>query len=235
MRRRLFYGLLYTVIAAVVVALVLLCVRLLPRAPLSQSFASSTAVYDTNGRLLRLTLSDDDKYRLWTPLDEISPTLIEATLLHEDRYFKIHPGINPFALGRGAWRTFFTNERRQGGSTISMQLARLKYRLNSRSVGGKIKQIARALQLEACYGKNDILEAYLNLVPYGANIEGVGAASLIYFSKRAEKLTLPPFLATRIFRRAPMTASFLRSTYSVIHLTTLSSRSLFRGRVRTRD
>jgi penicillin-binding protein 1C len=177
--------------------------RLWPRAPLSQSFASSTAIYDANGRLLRLTLSDDDKFRLWTPLKEISPTLIEATLLHEDRHFNIHPGINPFALGRGAWRTYFTDERRQGGSTITMQLARLKYRLNSRSVIGKLKQIARAMQLEMSYSKSDILEAYLNLVPYGANIEGVGAGSLIYFGKRAEKLTLPEALTLTVIPQSP--------------------------------
>ena len=193
----------YCLIALTIMAVAILCIRLWPRAPLSQSFASSTAVYDSNGRLLRLTLSDDDKFRLWTPLKEISPTLVEATLLHEDRHFKTHPGINPFALGRGAWRTYFTDERRQGGSTISMQLARLKYRLNSRSVTGKLKQIARAVQLEMSYSKNDILEAYLNLVPYGANIEGVGAASLIYFSKRAEKLTLPEALAMTVIPQSP--------------------------------
>ncbi len=203
LKRRLFYRLRYCLIALTIMAVALLCIRLWPRAPLSQSFASSTAVYDTNGRLLRLTLSDDDKFRLWTPLKEISPTLVEATLLHEDRHFKLHPGINPFALGRGAWRTYFTDERRQGGSTITMQLARLKYRLNSRSVAGKVKQIARAIQLEMSYSKNDILEAYLNLVPYGANIEGVGAASLIYFSKRAEKLTLPEALAMTVIPQSP--------------------------------
>jgi penicillin-binding protein 1C len=133
------------IIAALILTTALTCIRLWPRAPLSQSFASSTAIYDANGKLLRLTLSDDDKFRLWTPLKEISPTLIEATLLHEDRHFNMHPGINPFALGRGAWRTYFTDERRQGGSTITMQLARLKYRLNSRSVMGKLKQITRAM------------------------------------------------------------------------------------------
>jgi penicillin-binding protein 1C len=193
----------FFMIAALIFATTLTCIRLWPRAPLSQSFASSTAIYDANGKLLRLTLSDDDKFRLWTPLKEISPTLIEATLLHEDRHFNMHPGINPFALGRGAWRTYFTDERRQGGSTITMQLARLKYRLNSRSITGKLKQIARAVQLEMSYSKKEILEAYLNLVPYGANIEGVGAGSLIYFGKRAEKLTLPEALTLTVIPQSP--------------------------------
>ncbi len=193
----------FCMITALILIAAFTCIRLWPRAPLSQSFASSTAIFDVHGKLLRLTLSDDDKFRLWTPLNEISPTLIEATLLHEDRHFNMHPGINPFALGRGAWRTYFTNERRQGGSTITMQLARLKYRLNSRSVAGKMKQILRAAQLEMSYSKNDILEAYLNLVPYGANIEGVGAGSLIYFSKRAEKLTLPEALTLTVIPQSP--------------------------------
>ncbi len=178
-------------------------VRYWPRAALSEKFSSSVAVYDANNRLLRLTLSDDDKYRLWTPLKEIAPTLVEATLLHEDRHFFHHPGVNPFALGRGAWRTYLTDERRQGGSTLTMQLARLKYKLNTRTVPGKVKQVIRALELELCYSKNDILEAYLNLVPYGANIEGVGAGSLIYFAKRAEKLTLPEALSLTVIPQSP--------------------------------
>jgi penicillin-binding protein 1C len=192
---------------AITVAVVCLCViaivRVWPRAPLAASFASSIAVYDANGKLLRLTLSDDDKYRLWTPLKEISPLLVEATLLHEDRHFRKHLGVNPFALTRGAWRTYFTRERRQGGSTITMQLARLKYGMASRTIGGKVQQVLRALQLEAMYGKDDILEAYLNLVPYGGNIEGVGAGSLIYFGKRAEKLTLPEALALTVIPQSP--------------------------------
>lgn len=192
----------FAVITLVIVASVMI-VRLWPRPPLSNSFASSIAVYDTNNKLLRLTLSDDDKYRLWTPLKEISPTLVEATLLHEDRHFRKHPGVNPFALTRGAWRTYFTDERRQGGSTITMQLARLKYGMASRTVAGKVQQIARALQLEISYSKDEILEAYLNLVPYGANIEGVGAGSLIYFGKRAEKLTLPEALALTVIPQSP--------------------------------
>ena len=77
-----------------------------------------------------------------------------------------------------------------GGSTITMQLARLRFSLDTRSIGGKLLQIARAIQLERHYSKDEILEAYLNLAPYGANIEGIGTASLIYFDKPAFKLSL---------------------------------------------
>ncbi len=190
-------------VIVLLVAIILVIVRVLPRPPLSMAFASSTAIYDTNHKLLRLTLADDEKYRLWTPLKEISPTLIAATLLHEDRHFRQHPGVNPFALTRGAWRTYATDLRRQGGSTITMQLARLKYGMASRTVAGKLQQVLRALQLEAMYSKDAILEAYLNLVPYGANIEGVGAGSLIYFGKRAQNLSLPEALALTVIPQSP--------------------------------
>ncbi len=195
------------------IATIALCaLRFAPKPPLAAGFASSTAVYDAHGNLLRLTLSADDKYRLWTPLADISPQLVDAVLLHEDQYFRFHFGVNPSALLRGAWRTFFTDERRQGGSTITMQVARMKYRLNSRTIPGKIGQIARAIELEALYGKDEILEAYLNLVPAGGNIEGVGAASLVFFGKRAEKLSLPEALALAVIPQSPARRGAGRAT-----------------------
>lgn len=177
--------------------------RVLPRAPLSSGFSSSVAVYDSQHRLLRLTLSADEKYRLWVPLGAFSPFLVEAVLLHEDKHFYRHPGINPVALLRAASETYLSGRRRIGGSTVTMQLARLIYRIHSRSVPGKLHQMARALQLEALYSKNEILEAYLNLVPYGRNIEGVGAASLIYFGKPADHLTLPEALTLAVIPQSP--------------------------------
>ncbi len=182
--------------------------RLWPKPPLwgpaSPGFSSSVAVYDSRHRLLRLTLSADEKYRLWTPLKELSPTLIEATLLHEDRHFYHHFAVNPVALGRAIYVTYFSRARRVGGSTITMQVARLRYRIASRSVGGKLRQIARALWLELRYSKDEILEAYLNLVPCGKNIEGVAAASLIYFAKPAGKLLLPEALTLAVIPQSPV-------------------------------
>ena len=155
-----------------------------------------------DGSLLRLTLALDEQYRLWIPLKDISPTLIDAVKLQEDQWFYWHIGVNPLSISRGAWRTYSGNNR-QGGSTLTMQLARLLYQLNTRSPSGKIKQVALALWLEARYGKHDILEAYLNLAPYGRNIQGVGAASLIYFGKTADKLTLPETLTLAVIPQKP--------------------------------
>jgi penicillin-binding protein 1C len=154
-------------------AAVLLACRLWPHPPLRDRLPSSTAVYDDRGRLLRLTLASDDRYRLWVPLAQIAPSLTEGVLLHEDRWFRWHPGFNPYGLLRGAWVTYARHGHPQGGSTISMQLARLLWHLDTRTPLGKLRQIARAVQLELCYSKHAILEAYLNAAPYGGNVEGV--------------------------------------------------------------
>ena len=202
----------FTLLLFAVLAIAFITTRLYPKFPLSSHYTSSVAVYDTRGQLLRLTLAKDDRYRLWLPLDSISPEITEAFLLQEDRWFYRHPGVNPLALVRGGWRTYFTREPRQGGSTITMQLARLMDRNPSRSLGGKVKQIARALQLEAMYSKREILEAYLNLVPYGANIEGVGAASLIHFGKSTQALSLPESLTLAVIPQAPARRTLGRTT-----------------------
>ncbi len=162
--------------------------------PLDRWFTSSRAVYDRQGKLLRLTLSDDQKYRIWYPLDQISPSLVEAALLKEDHGFFMHPGINPVALVRAAVSTYVVRSRRIGGSTITMQVARMLYGIRSKNIGAKVYQITRALQLELFHSKREILEAYLNLVPMGANVEGIGAASLIYFHKNPVRLSLPEAL-----------------------------------------
>ena len=141
-----------------------------------------------DGELLRISLTPDDKYRLYTPLDEISPYVRHATILYEDRFFKYHPGVNPVALARATIDYISGVPHPAGASTITMQVARLKYDMNTRGIGGKLKQIAAALYIDLFYSKDEILEAYLNLAPYGGNIESIGAASLIYFDKPASQL-----------------------------------------------
>ena len=160
---------------------------LLPKPALLDGISFSQCVRDRHGKLLRVTLSADQKFRIWTPLEEISPDLIDATLRYEDKYYAHHPGVNPIALARGAGDLLRLHRATTGGSTITMQLARLRFHLHTRTVSGKLQQIMRALELERHYSKNQILEAYLNLAPYGRNIEGIGAASEIYFDKPASK------------------------------------------------
>ena len=167
----------------------------IPRPPLLEGVAFSTPVLDRDEELLRLSLARDEVYRVRTPLKDIAPELVEATLLYEDRYFYQHAGVNPLALLRAFQTTYLSGGRRMGASTITMQLARLRYGLDTTTVWGKLQQIERAFALERHYSKEEILEAYLNLAPYGGNIEGVGAASLIYFQTKAANLTLTESLS----------------------------------------
>ena len=188
--------------AVAALAAVLVLLRLLPAEPLQRSAPLSRAFYSSDGALLRVTLAGDEQYRVWTLLAEIDPRLVRAVQLYEDRWFYFHPGVNPVSLVRGAWSSY-SGGTRKGASTLTMQLARRLYRIDSGSPSGKFKQVMAALWLEARYGKRDLLEAYLNLAPYGGNIEGVGAASLVYFGKRASQLSLPEALALAVIPQNP--------------------------------
>ena len=185
--------------------LALFCVgfRFWPHPRLSDGVLFSTAYYDREGKLLRLALTGDDRYRLWTPLEEMSPLLVEGVMRHEDRWFYYHPGFNPYSLMRGFWVSYLRGGHPQGGSTLTMQLARMYWKLNTRTLPGKAMQILRAAQLELSYSKRDILEAYLNYAPYGRNIESIGAASLIYFNKPSQALTLPEALTLAVLPQSP--------------------------------
>jgi len=174
----------------------------LPKPSLLEGVSFSQCVRDRNGKLLRVTLTSDQKFRLWTSLPNISPALIDATLQFEDKYYRYHPGINPVALVRAVFN-LRPGGAHSGASTITMQLARLRYHLPTRTLGGKFVQIVRALELERHYSKSEILEAYLNLAPYGRNIEGVGAASQIYFGKTAAHLTRPESISLCVIPQSP--------------------------------
>lgn len=165
-----------------------------PRPDLYGKAGFSRIFLDRRDRVLRITLAPDGAYRIFTPLTAMPPELMEATLLYEDRSFYRHPGVNPLALLRSVAQMALGG-RRMGGSTISMQVVRLTRKFSTASIPGKLRQIWQALVLERHYGKDEILEAYLNLAPYGANVEGVGAAARIWFHKEAAELSLPEILA----------------------------------------
>lgn len=165
---------------------------------------ASYAVTDRDGKLLRLSLSSDEKYRLWTPLAELPDVLQKATLEYEDRWFYRHPGVNPIALVRAAWSSLVVRERWMGASTLTMQLARQRWRLKTHTVAGKLKQIGYALWLERHFSKLQLLEAYLNLAPYGANIEGAGAAAWVYFHKPAAELNRDEARALALIPQNPV-------------------------------
>lgn len=161
-------------------------------------------VLDSEGGIMRIGRAEDGIYRLRVSLDDIVPSAVEALIRYEDRYFFSHPGVNPFSLLRAAWSTYASGERRMGGSTITMQVARMRLKLDSSGIGGKLRQIWTALLLERHYDKQDILEAYFNLAPYGGNIEGIEAASRIYFDCPAARLTEAESHALTIVPQNPL-------------------------------
>ena len=189
-------------VAILTVPAILLLIRLYPWRPLSDLVPQSTSIWSADGELLRATLAADGQYRLWTPLSQMSPALVNAFQLKEDRWFYWHPGVNPVSLLRAGIKTW-RGEGRQGGSTLTMQLARLVYHLNTKTPAGKLKQSALALWLEARYSKHSILEAYLNLAPFGGNIQGVGAASRIYFGKPASQIGLGEAVTLAVIPQRP--------------------------------
>ena len=177
---------------------------LVPKPDLKNYHGYSRAFFDRNGQLLKVTLADDQRYRVHVGLDQVSAEMKAATQLYEDQDFYQHLGVDPLALLRAFWSSYVLRERLVGASTITMQVARLRWNLHTRNLRGKFTQILRALQLTRHYSKDDIFEAYLNLASYGRNVEGVEAASLIYFNKHARDLSLPEALSLCVIPQNPV-------------------------------
>ncbi|MCP4632482.1 MAG: penicillin-binding protein 1C [candidate division Zixibacteria bacterium] len=158
----------------------------LPEGKLSKPV--STFVYSREGELLRCFTSSDGFWRLPVILNEISPLLKKSVIAIEDSWFYYHPGINIFSLVTSAMENLEVGKVVRGGSTLTMQIARMM-EPKPRTMKSKIIELFRALQLELRFTKNELLEIYLNLAPYGGNIEGVGAASYFYFGKTPFELS----------------------------------------------
>ncbi|WP_420152958.1 penicillin-binding protein 1C, partial [Siphonobacter sp.] len=162
----------------------------------------STLVEATDGSMLHAFLNEEDKWRLYTELNEISPTLRKTLLFKEDRWFYWHPGVNPVAIVRALFNNTTTGRRTSGASTITMQVVRL-LEPRPRTYANKLVEIVRAFQLEAHFSKDEILQLYLNLVPYGSNIEGIKSASWLYFQKPPQILSLAEVTALTIIPNRP--------------------------------
>ena len=159
--------------------------------PLEQARKVSTTIVDRNGKLLRAYAMADGRWRL--PVDAragVDPTYIKLLLAYEDRRFREHGGVDPLALGRAAFQLVTRGRIVSGGSTITMQLARLMEPRRERSVHTKLRQMVRAIEIERQFSKDEILDLYLALAPFGGNLEGVRAASIAYFGKEPKRLSL---------------------------------------------
>ena len=149
---------------------------------------ASTEVVARDGTLLRAFTTRDGTWRLRTDAGQVEPRYVTLLLAAEDRHFRDYPGVDPGALARAAGQWIANGHIVSGGSTITMQVARL-LEPHRRSVIGKLHDIVRAIQLERRYSKDEILGIYLTLAPFGGNLEGVRAASLAYFGKDPAHLT----------------------------------------------
>ncbi len=159
--------------------------------PLEQAHKVSTSIVDRNGKLLRAYAMADGRWRL--PVDArtgVDPGYLKLLLAYEDRRFYDHHGVDPLALGRAALQLGTRGHIVSGGSTITMQLARLMEPRRERSVYAKLRQMVRAIQIERQLSKPQILDLYLALAPFGGNLEGVRAASIAYFGKEPKRLSL---------------------------------------------
>ncbi|MGD9767091.1 MAG: penicillin-binding protein 1C [Pseudolabrys sp.] len=177
------------IIAATALAFGAWVVALGPLPPLDR-IAFSQTVVDRNGVLLRPYATPDGRWRLPATVEDVDPRYLDLLIAYEDRRFRDHHGVDPLALARAALQWIERGSIVSGGSTLTMQVARLLEPRRERSLSAKLRQAVRAVQLEVALSKDAILGLYLSLAPYGGNLEGVRAASLAYFGKEPRRLTL---------------------------------------------
>ncbi|MFN8259712.1 MAG: penicillin-binding protein 1C [Chitinophagales bacterium] len=175
--------------------------------PVSRDY--STIIEAEDGTVLSTFLTNDDKWRMYTKLEEITPTVQKAFINKEDRWFYWHFGINPVSVARAFYNNSIQHRRTSGASTITMQVARM-LEPKARTVFSKLKEMFRAVQLEMNFSKKEILQLYLNLVPYGGNIEGVKSAAFIYFGKSPAQLSLAEVTTLTIIPNRPTTLTLGR-------------------------
>ena len=170
--------------------------------PLPDKIEYSTIITDDRNEVVNAFLTKDEKWRMKTELDEISPLLRKTIIAKEDKWFYYHPGVNVLAVIRAGFMNLVHMKRTSGASTITMQVARA-LEPRKRNILSKCIESFRAFQLEWKYSKDEILQLYLNLVPYGGNIEGVKSASLLYFKKNPDHLSLAEITALSIIPNRP--------------------------------
>ena len=183
--------------------------------PFQYHIPYSQVIVGENEEVLHAFLADDDRWRMYTELDEITPELQKAIIAKEDQYFYWHIGVNPVSIGRAFFNNFSAGRTTSGASTITMQVARL---LNPkpRTYGNKLLEIFHALQLEWHLSKEEILQLYLNLVPYGGNIEGVKAASLLYFGRNPTQLSLAQVTTLAIVPNRPTSLALGKRNENIV-------------------
>lgn len=184
-------GLALTVVALTLVAVVVGWLVSLGPLPFHEAREVSTTIVDRHGKLLRAYAMADGRWRLPVrAATDVDPTYLKLLFAYEDRRFYSHRGVDLLALGRAAFQLGTSRHIVSGGSTITMQLARLMEPRRQRSISAKLRQIVRAIEIERRLNKDQILDLYLAMAPYGGNLEGIRAASIAYFGKEPKRLSL---------------------------------------------
>ncbi len=150
----------------------------------SYTFPISTNIYSSDGVLLNFP------HRMYTKLSDISPYLKLAVVNTEDKRFYEHTGFDPFRIIKSLYVDILTHEYKEGGSTITQQLARNMFLSPKKTIMRKLRELILSIMIERYYTKDEILERYLNIIYWGANCYGVGSASLMYFGVSPKDLDL---------------------------------------------
>jgi len=170
--------------------------------PVHTEILYSKLILSNEGKLLNAALSSDQQWRMKAEIGEVNPLLLKTLVYKEDRWFRFHPGVNPVALGRALWQNISSGKRVSGASTITMQVVRMLEPRN-RTIPNKMLECFRALQLEMHHSKDEILELYINLLPYGGNIQGIKAASFLYFGQEPQALSLAQIVTLAVIPNDP--------------------------------
>ncbi|MGP1588022.1 MAG: penicillin-binding protein 1C [Treponemataceae bacterium] len=163
----------------------------------------SPSFTDRDGKLLNVYLTCDDKYRIYKPITKYSPEFLNMILLQEDQYFFNHHGVNPVSIWKAFVQTYIRKGKRIGGSTITMQVAKIKYGIYTKKLTGKFVQIIAALYLETIFSKQQILDFYLNMAPCGKNLEGFESAAWFYFNKTVSNLNFTEITTLCVLPQSP--------------------------------
>ena len=187
---------------------------------------TSVEVLDRRGDLLRAYTVADGRWRLAVQVGQVDTGFIAALLAYEDQRFYDHPGVDVPAMARAVAQAVWNGRVVSGGSTLTMQVARLLENSGTGAVGGKLRQMRVALALERRLSKDQILQLYLHLAPYGGNLEGIRAATLSYFGKEPRRLT-PAEVALLV--AIPQSPEYRRPDRSVERATDARDRVLARA------
>jgi penicillin-binding protein 1C len=203
----------YIILPVLAILILIVLGRLVPPYELRHlRHRDGARILDRKGVVLRTV----DRGSRWVRLDEVSPWMVKAVICSEDRRFYWHPGIDPLALARAARQNLRSRRVISGGSTITMQLARNLLGPRQRSLRSKIQEALLSLYLEWRLSKGEILEAYLNLAPFGNECYGIGAASLFYFERQASEPSLAQAALLAIIPRNPRAYNPARAPEAVL-------------------